>query len=76
MPNPRLVLHGVENLIDGESQRGEMLFCLEGSEWTWRKNQDRLSLKGRLPPVQVLGMGGLRAETPTFLLRRHGSHNG
>ena len=31
--NPRLVLDGVEDFIDGEHRRNEVLFHLEGLEW-------------------------------------------
>ena len=33
--NPWLVLDVVEDLIDEESQRSEMMLCPEGSEWAW-----------------------------------------
>ena len=33
MPYPRLVLDGIENFVDEEPQRSEVLFHLEGLEW-------------------------------------------
>ena len=56
--NPRLILDGVEDLVDGEPQRSGILFRLEGSEGTWREDRERLTLEGKLPPVQILGIGG------------------
>ena len=44
-PYPRLVLDGVEELVDGEPQQSELMFYLEGLEWAWREDQERLSLK-------------------------------
>jgi len=33
-----MVLDGIEDLIDGELERSEVLCRLEGLEWTWQKN--------------------------------------
>jgi len=33
-PNPRLVLDGIEDLVDGEPERSEVLCRLEGLEQT------------------------------------------
>ena len=56
-PDSRLVLDGIEDLVDGESQQSEMMFRSESSEWDWREDWEPLSLEGKLPPVQVLGIG-------------------
>ena len=33
--DPRLVLDGIKDFVDGKFQWSEMLLCLEGLEWTW-----------------------------------------
>ena len=35
MPDPGLILDGVEDFVDGEPERSELLYQLVGSEWTW-----------------------------------------
>ena len=58
MPYPQLVLDGVQELIDGESQRSEKLFhWLVSLEWIWLKDGKHLSLEGKLPSVPILGVG-------------------
>ena len=54
VPYPRLVLDGIEDVVDGKPQRGEVLLR---SEWIWRENQERLLLEDGLLPVLVVGMG-------------------
>ena len=39
-----LVLDGIEDFVDGELQRGKVLFRLEGSKSIWRENWERLLL--------------------------------
>ena len=56
-PYPRLVLDGIEDLIDGKPQRGEVLFHLEDSGWIRREDRERLSFACWLPTIRVTGMG-------------------
>ena len=56
--DPRLVLDGIKDLVDGESQRSEILFRPKGLEWAWREDRESLSLEGILPLVLILDMGG------------------
>ena len=48
MSDPRLVFDGVEDFVDGEHERGEVLYRLEGLERTRYENCERLSLIGKL----------------------------
>ena len=54
---PRLVLDGIEGIVDGESQQGEVLLCSLGSERIQIENQERLLLEGRLPIVLIAVIG-------------------
>jgi len=50
---PRLALDGIEDVVDGEPQRGKVLLCSVGSERILRKNRECLFLEGGLPPVLI-----------------------
>ena len=55
--DPWLVLDGIEDLIDGESQSSERLYCPDGLEWIWREDRESLHIEDGLPLVLVAGMG-------------------
>jgi len=57
-PDSGLILDGVEDFVDGEPERSELLYRLVGSERTWSEDREHLPLIGRLPSVPILGMGG------------------
>jgi len=38
MPDPELILDGVEDFVDGEPEWSELLYRLLGLERTWRKD--------------------------------------
>ena len=40
---PPLVLDGIVDFVDRESQQSELLFHLEGLGWIWREDQECLS---------------------------------
>ena len=53
----RLVLDGIEDVVDGEPQRGEVLLHSEDSKWIWGENREHLLLEGGLPLILMAGMG-------------------
>ena len=50
-----MVLDGVEDFVDGDPERSELLYGVVGSERTLVRG---LSLEGWLTPIPILGMGG------------------
>ena len=54
---PRLILDDVEDFVDVEPQQSEVLFHLEGLEWTRWEDRQCLSFVSRLPPIWVIGTG-------------------
>jgi len=51
-----LVFDGIEDVVDIEPRRGEVLLRSEGSEWIGGENREWLLLEGGLPPILVAGM--------------------
>jgi len=50
-----LILDGVEDLVDGEPERGEVLCRFEDLKRTWYENSERMSLVGGLLPIWFFG---------------------
>ena len=58
VPHLRLVFDNIEDFVDGERQRSEVLFHLEGLGWIRREDQEEhLSFVGWLPPIRAISMG-------------------
>jgi len=56
-PYPWLVLENTKHFVNGEPQWDEVMFRLEGLEWTWREDRERLLLEGGLSPILIIGIG-------------------
>jgi len=57
VPHLLLDFDGIEDFVDGEPGRSEVLFHLEGLGWIWREDQECLSFVSWLPLILFIGMG-------------------
>jgi len=53
---PRLILDGIEDFVNREPQRSEVLFHLEGLNWIQWEDQEHMSFVGWLPPIRITGI--------------------